>query len=113
VEREVSGRFIVRTEIGSILAAPGHANGTHVGSEVRLVFRPEYCRISQTPAESENNRWACTVERSVFLGHCTEYLARVRSTGIVAKVMGRLRFDEGASAWISINPEDVRVLTVE
>jgi iron(III) transport system ATP-binding protein len=91
-------------------AAPG--SGITPSAQVTAVVRAEDFQLStmQPPAD-QPNQWGCTVERSLFLGACTEYVVEVNGQRVTARSSDKHVLAEHASAWLSVAPSDVRVLT--
>jgi iron(III) transport system ATP-binding protein len=109
-EKTPDGLVRVATEFGEVNAR----TALELGGDAPFVviFRPERCRISsERPAEIvDGNLWQCVVERSHFLGFCTEYQVRVNDSLILARSMARTTLEEGAKAWLSIDADDVHLV---
>lgn len=99
---------VVRTALGEIRSTDSEDRVS--GEAVVAVFRPEHCEISQSAPGLTSNCWKGQVERSLFLGHCTEYLIRVADQTLSAKIMKRVEIPEGSAVWISISADAVRLI---
>lgn len=110
VERDDGAQLVVRTEIGTVLAARASSE-LSVGSEVTLVFRPEHCEIVATePLERGPNCWPCAVGGSLFLGYWTEYRLRVGDSVLLVRSSERALLESGATAWVAVQPRHVRAV---
>jgi iron(III) transport system ATP-binding protein len=118
LEGEVVGLDPVRvvTALGEVTGRSG-AVPLAVGDAVVALWRPERTRL--VPAEPAGaNRWAVTVDASLFLGAHTQQVARagrhrflVWQASAGAERRGRWWMPRpGDQAWAAVDPEDVRVL---
>jgi iron(III) transport system ATP-binding protein len=88
-----------------------HANGKELDDYV-VILRPERCRITRVaPATDHPNTWQARVEQALFLGFCTEYLVRAGDALFYVRSMERVEHEEGADVWLSIEPDDVHLVS--
>ena len=108
-EKSAEGLVGVTTPFGEISARPRpEFDGD---APVVVIFRPERCRITlERPDDDPTNTWPCTVDASHFLGFCTEYQVRVNDSRILVRSMARMILEEGTTAWLSIDPDDVHLV---
>jgi iron(III) transport system ATP-binding protein len=102
------GRTMIQTDAGAFEAAAS-TTPTRPGDAVVMIFRPEHCRIDNKPSSSANSHEG-VVERSVFLGTCTEYRVRINHATIAVRSMNRPILAEGTTAWIAVEAEDISVM---
>ena len=101
----------VSTPMGELV---GHAGVEDLasGDEVAAVWRPERTRLSGDEP-STPNRWEGTIRTSMFLGSHTEYAVEVGEEIFRVWHADSVLSDEGATCWLSVAPESVRVLPAE
>lgn len=82
-----------------------------VGDRVAAMWRPERGLLTREEPQTVN-RWPGTVKAPLFVGSHTEYLVAVgKSESDVRLWSPRADIVEaGSSAWVSVPPEDVRIL---
>jgi iron(III) transport system ATP-binding protein len=86
-------------------------DGLRAGDGVLAIVRPESFGLSREhPIDDRLNAWPCTVERSLFLGLCTEYLVRVAGIQISVKSMDAELADGMTEGWLTVAPEHVHVV---
>lgn len=109
VEGIDASRVRVGTELGQVLARAPSDRGAQPGAGVILMCRPEYCRLSvEQPAGS--NAWPGTLSASLFLGSHTEHLVELRGATFRVWEAGARLLQKGTPVWISVEPEQLRVL---
>jgi iron(III) transport system ATP-binding protein len=110
VESVQAAQWYVRTELGSLRVAPPPLDVQPTGA-VTLIVRPEDYHVGVAPPRQGTvNTWPCTVEGSQFLGFCTEYLVRVHDRVVWVRSTDKRVLEHGASAWLTVEPADVRVV---
>jgi len=96
--------------LGRLLAAHS-TSAVGSGNSVTAVVRAEDFKLSTAPPPGDQpNQWGCTVEQSLFLGSCTEYVVDVNGQRVTARSSEKCVLAERASAWLSVAPSDVLVL---
>jgi iron(III) transport system ATP-binding protein len=103
---------VVRGPFGGVVAS-GDQEVFRIGDRVTVIFRPEYARLAITQQPENINSWPCHVERALFMGFCTEYVLKVQDGIILLRTMERQVFAEGTSGWITVDPDDVRLVSSE
>ncbi len=100
----------VRTEFGQFVAARTPRDPEEAAT-VNLIVRPEDFRLLRAaPGEPAANSWECSVQRSMFLGFCTEYVLRVNGQVVTARCAEKAVVADGAAAWLTVAPSDVCVV---
>ncbi|MBF0673108.1 MAG: ABC transporter ATP-binding protein [Salinibacterium sp.] len=106
-QADASG-LVIDTPHGRIASTDTSA-GLEVGDAAVALWRPERGVLSASEPTTVN-RWEMTVDATLFVGSHTEYLVR---HGEMTARLWSPRFDDvaaGESAWVSVRPDDVRVL---
>ena len=110
VKELAGGHVRVETAIGPLLGT-STAELT-VGQPVRVLFRPEHCRVAAAGPEG-HNQLQCRVERSMFLGSHVEYLLSAGSERLVLKTMEREILAPGSDVGVCLDPAMARVFAAE
>jgi iron(III) transport system ATP-binding protein len=110
VLEQIGSRCRVSTALGELLATAAVTDEVAAGQTVTLVWRPERCQLSlaQTGAP---NCWPAHVDASVYVGAYTQYV--VTSSGQTFRLVGSYAesYGDGSTVWISIDPDQLRVVT--
>ncbi len=102
---------VLATPIGRVVGTLAGA-GTAVGEEVAAIWRPE--RSSLTREEpSGPNRWHGELLASLFLGSHTEYHLRTGGQDLRLWSPRPDVVEAGRPGWVSVAPEDVRILPMD
>ncbi|SFK52886.1 ABC transporter ATP-binding protein [Geodermatophilus ruber] len=83
-----------------------------VGDRVAAMWRPERGLLSREEPQAVN-RWLGRVKAPMFVGSHTEYLLAVGDVDVRLWSPRSDLVDAGAAAWVSVAPEDVRVLPLD
>lgn len=103
-----SGAAVVRTECGEVTGVAG-AEELAAGDAVVAVCRPERCRLATAEPEIAN-RWRCTVDAALFTGPQTEHVVSVDGVAFRSRSTDAWTLESGSTAWLSVDPSDLRVL---
>lgn len=108
VTSTTGGTVSIQSEVGVIR---GRDAGFAAGEKVLAIVRPESFMLhAQRPLDKQLNVWPCTVERSLFLGLCTEYLVRIGDVQVSVKSMDSGLADGSSQGWLAVAPERVHVV---
>jgi len=101
---------VVETPYGRFV---GTADGRRfsVGDRVAAMWRPERGLLSRDEPQTVN-RWPGRVKAPLFVGSHTEYLVAVGESESDVRLWSPRAdiVEAGSSAWVSVPPEDVRIL---
>lgn len=98
----------VRTDLGAVVGI-SEETGMAPGSPVIVVCRPERTQISETEPQVANS-WLGKVEASLFVGSHTEHVVRVGQSRFRVWTADPEVLSYGAEVWVSVQPENLRVL---
>ena len=117
IARADDRQAVLTTALGDLTVARGtgeaHAIGDFdAGRRAVALVRPEAIELHAEPGDRPNT-WQCTVEARVFLGSHTEYVLVVGNERIRAWTPSAGTIAEGATAWVSFNPDRIRLLPDE
>jgi iron(III) transport system ATP-binding protein len=108
---DAGGYVRVQTPIGSLLGTPA-SSAFSTGRSVRVMFRPEHCRIG-APGSNGHNQVGCRVERSMFLGSHMEYVVSAGGHRLVLKSMEGDVIESGTDVVVRLDPARARVFPIE
>jgi iron(III) transport system ATP-binding protein len=92
----------IDTQIGRLVGESASAT-LRAGQPVRVMFRPENCRVVSANGGAANT-FAAKVERSIFLGSHVEYQLSVAGQRVVLRSMEGEVFQAGAEVHINVDP---------
>jgi iron(III) transport system ATP-binding protein len=101
------GTALVDTDLGEVRGVA--VDGLEAGAPAVAVCRPERMRLAPEEPASPN-RWRAEVRASAFLGANLEHVVRVGEHAFRLWSVDTRLLDEGTQVWLSVEPEDVRVL---
>jgi len=99
----------VSTELGEISGTASRA--FQRGEKVAVVMRPERCKLS-TLEPNTPFKWLGNVEAALFLGSHVEHIVRVADRTFLEWSVGSLLRPAGTPVWFSVEPADIRVVTI-
>jgi iron(III) transport system ATP-binding protein len=105
----VDGLLQVDTAIGQLFGTAASPS-LEAGQRVRVMFRPEHCRVINGDSVGPN-RFTARVERSVFLGSHFEYRLNVAGQRLTLRSMDGESILNGVDITISLDPGLTRVFS--
>ena len=99
----------VRTALGELAATPV-GSPPRLGQDVRVMFRPEHCRLVED--QRGDNLIKATVERSVFLGSHVEHLLSAGDCRVTARATEGL-LAAGTDVTVTVDAARARVFVTE
>lgn len=97
--------WVTETDLGPIRGHPGEI----AAADLIAMWRPEATVLSQNEPSLEN-RWRCTVLRSMFYGSHAECIVSVEGKMFRVLVDGASAPSENASFWLGVSARDVTFL---
>jgi iron(III) transport system ATP-binding protein len=104
------GGVVVDTPYGRFVGTPDGQQFT-VGDRVAAMWRPEHGLLGREEPQTVN-RWPGRVKAPLFVGSHTEYLVAVGESETDVRLWSPRAdlVEAGSRAWVSVAPEDVRIL---
>ncbi|MFW6091001.1 MAG: ABC transporter ATP-binding protein [Actinomycetota bacterium] len=110
VERAEPETVSVSTPHGKVTGVPGAP--LRDGDEVAAQWRPERCVVTIEEPDVPN-RWRATVRAGMFVGSHTEYLLQAGDHQFRTWSVDPDLIEAGTEVWLSVVPQQVRVLPVD